>query len=360
MIRLAIPIVILLLMLFAGAVWALFAYLDLPEMAGTPPAETTRVQSDRAPTPAETERVEASHQNSGASFDVARIDPEGTSVFAGRAKPGYSVTITADGEPIGTTEADANGEWTFTVERRFANADPELGLRSAPASQTRESEVARAEPSGSADTPAKPAPGERRSASTVTTHLLKDLEGMVETARSEQSKQRLAQAAETPGVETRTAETPVAETPATLPESDASRDSVAAVRIAPQAQPDPSAPPRRKTVPVPITFVFNEATFTDNGRKAASLLLEYLKLKHFKKVSLTGHADERGTEELNFNLSRERLDTVAGFLKEGGFEGQLELIPKGESEPFTGVVRSEYDREDLYQLDRRVELVITH
>jgi hypothetical protein len=59
------------------------------------------------------------------------------------------------------------------------------------------------------------------------------------------------------------------------------------------------------------------------------------------------------------NLSKERLETVARFLKAGGYGGELELIPKGKREPFTGVVRSEYPLEDLYQLDRRVELVIS-
>jgi hypothetical protein len=59
------------------------------------------------------------------------------------------------------------------------------------------------------------------------------------------------------------------------------------------------------------------------------------------------------------DLSKERLDTVAQFLKEGGYTGRLELMPKGESEPFTGVVRSQYSKEDLYQFDRRVELIIS-
>jgi len=58
-------------------------------------------------------------------------------------------------------------------------------------------------------------------------------------------------------------------------------------------------------------------------------------------------------------LSRERLATVKRFLRVSGFEGELELVPKGESEPFAGVERGEYEREDLYQLDRRVELIIT-
>jgi outer membrane protein OmpA-like peptidoglycan-associated protein len=114
----------------------------------------------------------------------------------------------------------------------------------------------------------------------------------------------------------------------------------------------------RRSIPVPITFVFNEAQFTSDGRKAADLLLEYLKLKSFKKIALTGHADERGSDELNMSLSRDRLETVAEFLKQGGFSGDLELVPKGKTEPYTGVVRSEYNLEELYQLDRRVELVV--
>jgi len=115
----------------------------------------------------------------------------------------------------------------------------------------------------------------------------------------------------------------------------------------------------RKSIPVPITFEFNEATFTYDGRKAVALLLEYLQLKHFPRVSMTGHADERGTQEFNMDLSRERLDAVAAYLKKGGYKGALNLIPKGETEPFTGVDRSQYSQEDLYQLDRRVELITT-
>ena len=110
---------------------------------------------------------------------------------------------------------------------------------------------------------------------------------------------------------------------------------------------------------MPVTFVFNEATLTGDGRKAAGLLLEYLQIKRFAKVKLTGHADERGTEALNMSLSAQRLQTVARFLREGGFRGQLQLVPKGKTEPYTGVVRGDFSQEDLYQLDRRVEMVVS-
>ena len=131
--------------------------------------------------------------------------------------------------------------------------------------------------------------------------------------------------------------------------------------MTPPQQANIVAPPRIETtaVPVPVTFIFNEATLTGEGRRAAGLLLEYLRIKRFPKIKLTGHADERGTDALNLALSAQRLQTVARFLREGGFEGRLELVPKGKTEPYSGVVRGDFSQEDLYQLDRRVELVVS-
>jgi hypothetical protein len=55
-------------------------------------------------------------------------------------------------------------------------------------------------------------------------------------------------------------------------------------------------------------------------------------------------------------LSTQRLDTIERFLRDGGYKGKLDLIPKGEIEPFSAVDRTRYARDDLWQLDRRVEL----
>ena len=62
------------------------------------------------------------------AFDIARIDPNGTSVFAGRAEPNSAVTITADGKEIGTVQANENGEWTFTTDAKIPNPDAKLAL----------------------------------------------------------------------------------------------------------------------------------------------------------------------------------------------------------------------------------------
>jgi outer membrane protein OmpA-like peptidoglycan-associated protein len=385
MTRLAVPIVILLLMLFGGAVWMLNAYLDLPDPAATveksrsaKPAKATDdikdLQSELSGQPA------APAEEATGSFDVARIDPEGTSVFAGRAAPGSAVTIMGDGQALGTAQADENGEWTFAIEHKFASADPELALEVKPAEVVAKeaaeqaakdasdrTKVASAEQRGAA--PAKPA-SERPSAKTVTKNLLKKLEGMVEAARTEPqkaaepSKPETTTAAATPSQQAAAAP-PSPSTPSAPPKDSATVKEPGAQKTAPSAtvtaanEPSQNDTAQQKTVvPVPITFVFNEAEFTEPGKKAAGLLLEYLRLKQFKSVSLTGHADERGTNQLNMDLSRDRLETVSHFLKEGGFNGELELVPKGETQPFSGVDRSKYGREELFQLDRRVELVI--
>jgi outer membrane protein OmpA-like peptidoglycan-associated protein len=115
-----------------------------------------------------------------------------------------------------------------------------------------------------------------------------------------------------------------------------------------------------ETLPVPIRFVYREANFTEQGRAAAVLLLEYLRLKRVASVTLTGHADERGSYDLNMELSAERLKRVERFLREGGYTGELTLMPKGKTEPFAGVDRTRFAQSDLYELDRRVELKVYH
>lgn len=362
MLRFAVPIILLLLTLFAGAVW-----LDLGPGPRQPEQQAKEQQPGKtspeaSPAGDDVEQLKdalapAPAGSGGApAFDVARIDPNGTSVFAGRAEPRSSVTITADGKEIGTVEADDNGDWTFTTDTKIPNPDAKLALFKAvprPKAQV-------------AETP--PAPPKPQTAGAVTANMLKNLEGMVAEARSGADKPAAA-AVPTPPLqppaENRIAAaapaasvTPPSVTAPSVPASGVTAPPLQPVTpaVAPAAAPDR---PANTSVPVPVTFVFNEATLTDEGRRAAALLLEYLQIKRFPKVTLTGHADERGTDALNMSLSRERLDTVASFLREGGFNGQLDLVPKGKTEPYLGVVRSEFPQEDLWQLDRRVELMVS-
>ena len=49
-------------------------------------------------------------------------------VFAGRAEPGAKVRIRVNGKTIGTTTADANGEWVFIPEDSLAEGVQEIDL----------------------------------------------------------------------------------------------------------------------------------------------------------------------------------------------------------------------------------------
>lgn len=62
------------------------------------------------------------------SFDVVRIDPSGSAVIAGRALPGATVIIMADGEPIGEVKADERGEWVFVPNKPLQPGNRELSL----------------------------------------------------------------------------------------------------------------------------------------------------------------------------------------------------------------------------------------
>jgi outer membrane protein OmpA-like peptidoglycan-associated protein len=337
MLRLAFTFILLLLMLFGGAVWL----LDLTPEPQAPEKQAKERSQPKSDGKSETDELQealkpAGKPSDGAApkFDVARIDPNGTSVFAGRAEPRSLVTITVDGKEIGTAAADENGDWMLTTDAKIANPDGKLALFRAPPG-TVPGVAGAAQQSAEAKPPAAANAQKPTTAGAVTAGMLKSLEGMVAAARTGDNKP-----------------------PATIAAAPAL--PAKALETAP-GSPAPAAAPavQSTTVPVPVTFIYNEATLTTDGRKAASLLLEYLQLKHFPAITLTGHADERGSEELNMGLSRERLDTVAQFLREGGYRGQLKLVPKGKSEPYSGVVRGDFSQEDLWQLDRRVELVVS-
>lgn len=284
--------------------------------AASPPA---------AETPAATERTP-----SGA-FDIAKVDPQGTSVFAGRSVTKFSVTVFADGIAIGSANTDENGEWVLILDRPLPNPNPKLTVQT-----------------GTVAPPAPPSPQaianggapELRSAEAVSVHLMDALRRRVERAKADAEQQaRMSE-------------------PATA--LDRPRDGIGE-RSIPDAVVATAVYPTtliasNDVLPIPIQFVFREAQFTDDGAKAAQLLLDYLLLKKPPVIKMTGHADERGTAEFNMKLSADRLATVSKFLRAGGFAGQVELLPKGDTAPFTGVDRTVMPRDQLYELDRRVEL----
>jgi outer membrane protein OmpA-like peptidoglycan-associated protein len=212
-----------------------------------------------------------------ATFDVVTIDPDGASVFAGKAPPNANVTVLANERPIASATANESGDWVIVTERPFTAGDHQISVTAKPAQ------------AGSA------------------------LQGQsVQITIASKPRTRLASA-----------------------KTDL-------------------APPVR--TPTPIRFVYDKATFTEEGRKSASGLVDYLRTQQLASVTLSGHADERGSDRYNMDLSRRRLDAVMQFLRENGVAGKLVLLPKGKREPYSEIDRRGLPKEHIYQLDRRVEL----
>jgi len=215
------------------------------------------------------------------AFDVARIDPEQASVFAGRAPPDAQVTVLANGQIVATTKADENGQWATVVEHPFAPGEYQLSLRT-------------------------------RSTGSPT----ETVSGSVH------------------------------------------------ITIAANGNPPPALAPTPKVVtqrndalpPAPIIFDYNESSLSTAGRQQAAALGEFLNEQKLTSVTLSGHADERGSEEFNMELSSQRLKTVAQYLHESGYRGELKLVPKGKSEPYLTPDRERLPKEEALRRDRRVEL----
>ncbi len=362
-------VVFLVLALFAGGSLAYFGGFRLPDFAllgdndlGT--SEAAPETPSRAGDTPEEAAIAALERRPGASgdkpkFDIARIDPEGASVFAGRAAPRAAVTVLENGHPVGSVTADENGEWALTVEHKFTSPDPKLTLEARPEGA----------PGGAAAavTGSLPAQGASRStgdagSSPVARRFIQNLEDMVAAARRETAETtagRRPEEAVPPARDAPGAASPAVGSWVSVPPArDAPPSRVAAAAPAGQVRASPPPPPRAAP-PIPITFVYREAAFTDDGRRAVGLLLEYLKLKKLAAVSLSGHADEIGGDVYNLALSKDRLDAVSRFLRDGGYAGRLDLVPKGKSEPFAGVDRSRLTEDEAHQLDRRVELHLT-
>jgi len=94
--------------------------------AGSPQAEM-RPEPEPEPEP---EPVVVPGTPMPPSFDVVRVEPDGTAVVAGRAAPGSRVLVEIDGETVGEAETDARGNFVALLGLGTSEAPRSIGLRS--------------------------------------------------------------------------------------------------------------------------------------------------------------------------------------------------------------------------------------
>ena len=63
------------------------------------------------------------------SFDVVLVEPNGEGVLAGRAQPGWTVTLETGGTKVAMATADAQGEWSIVLEKPLPQGNHSLSLK---------------------------------------------------------------------------------------------------------------------------------------------------------------------------------------------------------------------------------------
>lgn len=96
--------------------------------------------------------------------------------------------------------------------------------------------------------------------------------------------------------------------------------------------------PGSATMPLLITFETNSAELTDSARHNLDIVARALASDNLSQLSFTveGHADPRGTRELNQHLSQARAESVVDYLAQshGIARDRLQPQGRGDAEPF--------------------------
>ena len=100
--------------------------------ADTKPAETAKTGSEAGPAAAKaktgSDTGSAAPARTAPSFDVVRVEPDGSAVIAGRAQPGWKVVVRSKGVVIGEAVANSRGEWVIISDKPIATGSSDLKL----------------------------------------------------------------------------------------------------------------------------------------------------------------------------------------------------------------------------------------
>jgi peptidoglycan-associated lipoprotein len=112
---------------------------------------------------------------------------------------------------------------------------------------------------------------------------------------------------------------------------------------------DPNNPLSKST----IYFMMDSSQVQEDFVPVIAAHSQYLAAHPSQRITLEGHADERGSPEYNIALGEQRAKSVANMLKvQGVAESQLEIVSYGEEKP--AVFGSD---EASWERNRRVEVI---
>jgi peptidoglycan-associated lipoprotein len=107
-------------------------------------------------------------------------------------------------------------------------------------------------------------------------------------------------------------------------------------------------------VPNTVYFDFDKSSLTEAAKKRVSAQATWLKTYPDKRVTVSGHADVRGTAEYNMALGQARANSTAKELKSGGVDGsRVETVSFGKERPLT-----DETTEAAHAKNRRTETIV--
>jgi peptidoglycan-associated lipoprotein len=128
-------------------------------------------------------------------------------------------------------------------------------------------------------------------------------------------------------------------------------DSIRAARAASARDADAL----RNTIREVIHFDFDEADLRDDARARLDAKLPILLANPGLTLRISGHADERGSDEYNLALGQRRASAAKRYLTERGVaENRIETVSYGEEQPVAAG-----NDEAAYAANRRAEFEIT-
>jgi outer membrane protein OmpA-like peptidoglycan-associated protein len=112
------------------------------------------------------------------------------------------------------------------------------------------------------------------------------------------------------------------------------------------------------SVPLPVRFFTDETRFTPEGEAAVAELAQAANEQQLARLKLVGHADPRGSDQHNLDLSKRRVEAVRTELTRRGVKARIDVEWKGSRQPFdASVLPYTPNQEERWALDRRVEWV---
>jgi len=111
----------------------------------------------------------------------------------------------------------------------------------------------------------------------------------------------------------------------------------------------------RETLERMVHFEFDRSRITPNAERLLRQKLEVLRASPQVRLRLSGHADERGSNEYNMALGMRRAESVKDFFAGFGLsESRFETVSFGEEQPLVNE-----SNEEAWAQNRRVEFEIT-